>query len=83
MAYAADTFASRYQARVYGGYVPGNSLFAAYQSYGAIDDNVLHHEDQPSSAWSGFLFVFRWTCLVTGIIVLFGQDGGANIPRPL
>jgi len=69
-----DTIASRYQARIYGGYVPDDSLFAAYQSYGAIDPGALSYEDEPSVTWSGFLFVFRWTCLVAAIVVFFGQE---------
>jgi len=33
-----DTLASNYQSNHYGGYLPPNSLFSTYQSYGAVND---------------------------------------------
>jgi hypothetical protein len=67
-----DTVASRYQARVYGGYIPEDSLFATYQSYGAIGFDATGYENEPW-AWRGFLSVFRWICLVAAVIVFVGQ----------
>lgn len=36
-----DTWASNYQSSNYGGYVPPNSFFSTYQSYGAVAANDL------------------------------------------
>jgi hypothetical protein len=33
---AEDTWASNYQSNNYGGYVPANSFFSTYQTYGAV-----------------------------------------------
>ncbi|KAG1877420.1 hypothetical protein F4604DRAFT_1757492, partial [Suillus subluteus] len=34
---AKDSLASQYQSHIYGGYVPQDSTFARFQSYGAVD----------------------------------------------
>ncbi|KAJ8595397.1 hypothetical protein M405DRAFT_363568 [Rhizopogon salebrosus TDB-379] len=48
-----DSFASRYQSQCYGGYVPRDSMFAEFQSYGATsDDNEKDGESTPALAIS-------------------------------
>jgi hypothetical protein len=47
-----DSFASRYQSRRYGGYVPRDSMFAEFQSSGATSDDDDGDDSTPVLAVS-------------------------------
>ena len=55
----SESYASRYQARHYEGYIPEDSLFARYQSYGALGDfpqDATRDDEAPHpSPWWTFL----------------------------
>jgi len=62
-----DSYASRYQALHYEGYIPEDSLFAQYQSYGALGDsthNATQHNEEPhpSPWWT----IFGWLLYFAG-----------------
>ena len=68
-----DSFASGYQSRVYGAYIPEDSLFATYQSYGALPmDEYPGEEEVPSTGWGWGLFIVRWTSLLLAARRLMG-----------
>ena len=70
--YIKDTYASRYQSRYYKDYIPEDSLFASYQSYGAIGDDHDYYFG-PADADTrqeklGLLWqAFSWALFIRGI----------------
>ncbi|KDR80893.1 hypothetical protein GALMADRAFT_241391 [Galerina marginata CBS 339.88] len=64
-----DSYASRYQSTYYGAYIPEDSHFAHYQSYGALPlyrTTVHRNEEESSGLWDGF----GWALFVGGLVVM-------------
>lgn len=62
---ARNSWASQYQSIEYGGYIPRDSLFASYQSFGASD----FEWEEESPGW--FLSIVRWSACIAAVYVLF------------
>ncbi|KAF8972718.1 hypothetical protein BDZ97DRAFT_1752578 [Flammula alnicola] len=64
-----DSYASRYQSTHYGSFIPEDSLFARYQSYGAVpgysERDDIHHEEAPEPGiwWK----MFGWGLYISGL----------------
>lgn len=69
-----DSFAAHHQSLNYRGYIPPNTLFSRFQSYGATHhDPVLHfyeeHEEDPVTT------VLSWLASLSAIFIL-GKEWG-------
>jgi len=62
----SDSFASRYQSRRYGGYVPRDSMFAEFQSSGATSDV----DDDDDGAESTHVLAVSWLSGIGAVFVL-------------
>ncbi|KIK05737.1 hypothetical protein K443DRAFT_675012 [Laccaria amethystina LaAM-08-1] len=72
------SYAARHQSRVYGGYIPRDSTFSAYQSYGALDgggESERGGEEQCGSFWSAV----GWGFMITAVVVLVRSIGGKQL----
>ncbi|OJA13494.1 hypothetical protein AZE42_08414 [Rhizopogon vesiculosus] len=62
-----DSFASYYQSNQYGGYVPRDSAFTRFQSYGATSDDEVESTPELAVSWlsgTGAVFVLGRTITV-------------------
>ncbi|KAL4073298.1 hypothetical protein V8B97DRAFT_216157 [Scleroderma yunnanense] len=72
-----DTFAAHYQSRYYHGYIPPNSLFSRFQSYGATNhhDQVFHFHDLEDPEESPIVTILRLLACLCAMFVL-GREWG-------
>ncbi|KAG2122238.1 hypothetical protein DEU56DRAFT_917884 [Suillus clintonianus] len=67
---AKDSYASRYQSRRYGGYVPRESVFSKFQAQGAADD--YEDEDETESTFADPVILMSGI----GVYYVLGREWG-------
>lgn len=69
MCHCIDTYAAKYQARMYQGRIPEDSLFAKLQRTSKTMDNSREGRGEKES--SVVLRAFSWACMIASVAVLF------------
>ena len=74
--FTSDSYASRYQSRVYGGLTPRDSIFSRFQSYGATDSERRTEDNAHGMSSVGLLLrVLGLSCMYAALVMLLKYGG--------